>query len=106
MKNKFNILKFIIAFHKERLHRYLFDNIFVSGYKNTKKDNWLIKLDKYSYYLCADYRPYLKYWVSVLKRAYKLKKIKSIYYFIAWRNIYGKGYDRYTGYDALNLKNK
>lgn len=104
MRNKFNILIFLIAYYKERLHRYLFDNVFISGYKNTNKDNWLIRLDKYSYYLCIDYRPYMKRWVPVLKRAYRRKKIQSIYAFIAWRLIYDKGYERYTGYDAFNLK--
>lgn len=53
------MIKYIISYYIEILHRYCFDNIYVQNYKNTILSRFICRIFDFCYFIIPDYREYL-----------------------------------------------
>lgn len=53
-------MKTILYLHIERMHRYVFDNLYIQSHKITKRDRIVIAYYNALFYLFPDFRHWLK----------------------------------------------
>ena len=97
---KYSVLILIIALYIERIHRIIYDTIFVQHYKIKFKDELKIKYYRFLRRLFPGFRQYLKYWKYVLNRAYNQKKLSFKNQIGFWK-IRNKNVKRYSSYFLL-----
>lgn len=93
---RFNIIRFWFCYLAELNHRYMFDYVFLWNADYSLKDKINIRINKFIFWLYPSFRTYIKYWSPIIKRAYNIKSIKSVFLFKVYRRIRHKNYQRYT----------
>lgn len=93
---KYSKILIFIFLHVEKIHRYVFDIIYVQNYKLKFKDKVILKYYNFLFKLFPDFR-IIKHWQKLLIRAYKLNKL-SIINIRIYKKIRFKNFVRYSKY--------
>ena len=96
-QHRFSIYKILICLYTERIHRKVFDNLYIQEYQITRLDRFLLKWYSFLSWLIPDFRAYLKHWKPILIRGYNIKKLSIINQIVFWR-IRKVNVERYSSY--------
>jgi hypothetical protein len=97
-KRNYSPLRVLFYAHIEKKHRIVFDCLYQQNYKIRLKDEPLLIYYRILCMIAPEFRPYLRYWKTVVNRAYNQKRVNCInfYIFYIFKKINAERYSPYS----------
>ena len=84
-KYRYNIFRVLLCIHFEKIHRLVFDKLYKQDYDIKIKDKPLLIYYDILFKTVPYFRPYLKKWSEVLRRAYNQRRVSAINFIFYWK---------------------